>query len=139
MSNTDKERIYNNSLTDLALGVKTANLLTGGSDVASYAGIAYNNNYSLLTLNRVVLTYFYTSSGIIQRAIQVPIQDALSRGIEIESGEMSADEIDTLLDHMERTDQWTKLEDAITWKRLYGGGGLVIGTNQDPEEPLNPI
>lgn len=138
MSSSDKEKMFNNSLTDLALGVKTASLLTGGSQLASYEGVAYNNNYSLLTLNRVVLTYFYTSSGIIQRAIGVPIQDALSRGVEIESGEMSADEIDLLLDHMERTDHWTKLEDAITWKRLYGGAALIINTNQDYSKPLNP-
>lgn len=131
------ERILNNSLTDLVAGVKVASLFTGGSDLADYGTVAYNNNYSLLTLNRVILTYLYTSSGIIQTAIDLPTQDALSKGIEIESGEMSSDEIETLMDHMERSGQWEKLRDAWNWARLYGGSGLVLATNDDPKKPLN--
>lgn len=133
----DTDRVYNNSLTDLVSGVRVASLLTGGSQLASYEGVALNNNYSLLTLNRVILTYLYTSSGIIQTAMDLPVQDALSKGIEIESGQMSADEIDQLLDYMEMTDQWESLRNAWSWTRLYGGAGLILATNQDPAEQLD--
>ena len=131
------EQIVNNSLTDLVAGVRVSTMLTGGSDLASYGTIAYNNNYSLLTLNRIILTYLYTSSGIFQTAIDLPTQDALSRGIEIESDQMNPADIDELLDFMEESGQWTSLLSAWNWARLYGGSGLVINTNQEPKDPLN--
>lgn len=131
------EQVITNSLSDLVAGVQVSSMLTGGSDLASYGTIAYNNNYSLLTINRTILTYLYTSSGIFQTAIDLPVQDALSRGIEIESSQMSSTDIDDLLDYMEETDQWTAILDAWKWGRLFGGAGLVINTNQDPKEPLN--
>ena len=131
------ERVLTNSLTDLVAGVRTASMMTGGSSLAGYDTVAYNNNYSLLTLNRIIVTYLYTSSGIIQTAIDLPTQDALSKGIEIDSDQMSAEEISELLDYMEETEQLTKLSQAWNWARLYGGSGLVIATNQDPKEPMN--
>jgi len=131
------EQMINNSLTELVAGVGVSNLLTGGSDLASYGTIAFNNNYSLITLNRIVLTYLYTSSGIFQTAIDLPTQDALSRGIEIESDQMSPTDIDELMDFMEESGQFTALLNAWNWGRLYGGAGLIINTNQDPQEPLN--
>lgn len=131
------ERTINNSLTDLVAGVRVQQMLTGGSDLASYGTIAYNNNYSLLTLNRIILTYLYTSSGVFQTAIELPTQDALSGGIEIESDQMSAADIDDLLDFMEESDQWGSLLNAWNWSRLYGGAGLIVNSNQDPAEPLD--
>ena len=131
------EQIVNNSLSDLVAGVRVSTMLTGGSDLAGYSTIAYNNNYSLLTLNRIILTYLYTSSGIFQTAIELPTQDALSRGIEIESDQMSPSDIDELLDFMEESGQWSALLSAWNWGRLYGGAGLVINTNQDAQEPLD--
>ena len=131
------EKTITNSLSDLVAGVSVSSMLTGGSDLASYGTIAYNNNYSLLTINRTILTYLYTSSGIFQTAIDLPVQDALSRGIEIESSQMSSTDIDDLLDFMEESDQWTAILDAWKWGRLFGGAGLVINTNQEPKEPLD--
>lgn len=131
------EQVITNSLSDLVAGVRVSTMLTGGSDLASYGTIAYNNNYSLLTLNRIILTYLYTSSGIFQTAIDLPTQDALSRGIEIESDQMSPSDIDELLDFMEDSGQWTALLDSWKWGRLYGGAGLIINSNQDPKEPLD--
>lgn len=131
------DRIITNSLSELVAGVGVASMLTGGSDLAGYGTIAYNNNYSLITVNRTILTYLYTSSGIFQTAIDLPVQDALSRGIEIESSQMSSTDIDDLLDFMEESDQWTSILDAWKWGRLFGGAGLVINTNQDAEKPLN--
>lgn len=131
------EQTITNSLSDLVAGVRVSTMLTGGSDLASYGTIAYNNNYSLLTLNRIILTYLYTSSGIFQTAIELPTQDALSRGIEIESDQMSPTDIDELLDFMEESGQWSALLSAWNWARLYGGAGLIINTNQEPGEALD--
>ncbi len=130
-------KILLNGLTDLVNTMKTSQALTGGSQLAGYDTIAYNNNYSLLTLNWNVLTYLYSSNGLIQTAIDLPIQDALSKGIEIESSEMSSDQISEIQDFMERENQWEILRRAWSWSRLYGGGALVIYTNQDPSTPLH--
>lgn len=131
------EQIITNSLSEMVAGVRISSMLTGGSDLAGYGGIAYNNNYSLITLNRIILTYLYTSSGIFQTAINLPVQDALAKGIEIESGQMSPSEIDELLSFMESSGQWEALLNAWSWGRLYGGAGLITNTNQDPKDPLN--
>ena len=126
-----------NSLTELVSTIRSANLLTGGSNLSSYGTMAWSNNYSLLTLNRIILTYFYTTSGLFQTAVQLPIQDAISKGIEIESSQVSQRDIDMVFDFWEDTGVWEKIVDFGTWARLYGGGALLINTNQDPMTPLN--
>lgn len=139
MSNKNKGRRkrIDNSLTELAAGLKVASLLTGGSTLSSYGTIGYSNNYSLLTYNRIVLTYLYCGNGIFQTAIQLPVQDAISRGMEIQSGEMDSDDIKKVMDWWEENELWNVVLDAKTWARLYGGGGVIINSNQDPETPLN--
>ncbi len=132
-----KKKIRTNNFSDLVTSMGAFNTMTGGSQLAGYGTTAFNNNYALITLNHVALSYLYTSNGIIQTAIELPTQDALSKGIELTSPEMDADDIAELLDHMERTDQWTRLRQAWNWGRLYGGAGLVINSNQDSGEPLN--
>jgi phage-related protein (TIGR01555 family) len=129
-----RERI-DNSLTDLMIGVKLA--VTGGSSLSSYGTIDFANNYALITQNRIVLTYLMASNGLFQTAVQLPIQDALSKRIEIESGEMEPENIDEIMDWIEDHEGWQRLEDFWTWVRVYGGGALIANTDQDPEQPLS--
>lgn len=136
MSKPKNQRI-DNSLTELVAGVRLASMLTGGSTLSSYGTIGYTNNYALLTLNRIILTYLYTGNGIFQTAIQLPVQDAIRKGIEIESGEMSAEDIEIILEWMEEKGLWEAILNFFTWSRLFGGGGMIINSNQDPAEPLN--
>jgi phage-related protein (TIGR01555 family) len=124
-----------NSLTDLS-GILGA-AATGGSTLSSYNTVAFSNNYSLVTLNRIILTYFYTGNGLFQTAVQLPIQDALAKGIKIESGELAPEDIDEILDWFEQHGVWGALENFWTWVRVYGGAALIINTDQDPTEPLN--
>ena len=126
-----------NGLSDLVSAVRVSSLVTGGSQLSGYNSIAYGNNYSLLTVNRIILTYLFTGNGLFQTAIQLPIQDALSKGIELESTEMSNDDITEVFKFWNDFGLWEKLVDAMTWARLYGGGALLINTNQDPETPLD--
>ncbi len=133
---TNKTELVN-GLSDLVSAVRVSNLVTGGSQLSGYNSIAYGNNYSLLTVNRIILTYLFTGNGLFQTAVQLPIQDAVGKGIEIESTEMSNDDIDAVFAFWEEMGLWEKLVDAMTWARLYGGGALLINTNQDPETPLD--
>jgi hypothetical protein len=79
----------------------------------------------------------YTGNGIFQTAIQLPIQDAIGKGIEIESGEMDNTDIDSVLDYWEDNRVWDTILNAWTWVRLFGGGAIMINTDQDPEKPLS--
>ncbi len=109
----------------------------GTAPVSTYGSIAAHVNHELITLDRITLTYVYSSDGIAQTLVDLPIQDALAKGVEITSPQMDADDTAELLDHMQKTDQWNKLRQAWTWARLYGGGGLLINTNQDPNEKID--
>jgi len=129
-------RIYNNSITELAAMARIANMTTGTAQLSEYGTISAANNYSLITLNRIILTYLFSGNGIFQRAVQVPILDAISKGIEIESDEVSADEIEAVMEWWESNNLWDVILNFYTWSRLYGGGGIVINTDQDSSKPL---
>lgn len=131
-----KKKSYDNSLTELAVGVAMYDQLAE-QPLSGYGTIGSSNNYSLITMNRIILTYLYSGSGIFQRAIRVPIQDAIRQGIQITSGEMDAEDIEKLLNWWERSDLWSALLNAWTWSRLYGGGALLLNSNQNPSQPLN--
>lgn len=127
----------NNSLTDLSGILGAAAGVTGGSSLSGYNTVGYSNNYSLVTLNRIILTYFYAGNGLFQTAVQLPIQDALAKGIKIESGELAPEEIDQIMDWFEEHNVFAALENFWTWVRVYGGGALIVNTDQDPEKPLD--
>ena len=139
MSRKRKSRasIRENRLSDVAFNLAGINGGTGGSYLSSYNTWGFSNNYSLLTLNRIILTYMYTGNGIFQTAIQLPIQDAIGKGIEIESGELDNTDIDAVMDYWEEEGIWETILNTWTWIRLFGGGALLINSNQDPEKPLN--
>jgi phage-related protein (TIGR01555 family) len=121
----------------MGIQLSMLNGTTGGSTLSSYGTAAYSNNYSLLTLNRIILTYMYTGNGIFQTAIQLPIQDAIGKGIDIQSGELDNDDIDEVMSYWEDIGLWEAVLNYWTWVRLYGGGALLVNSNQDPQKPLN--
>ena len=139
-----ENKVINNSLTELAAGVKIASLMTGGSTLSSYGTIAHTNNYSLITQNRPILTYLYTTNGIMQTAIELPVQDALRGGLEIESSQLDVDDIEKLNSWLESPQCGEKASSPLTtvsntfkWARLYGGAGIVINDGTDPTTPIN--
>lgn len=133
----NRRKRIDNSLTELAAGVRLSAMLTGGSTLSSYGTIGRANNYSLITLNRIILTYLFTGNGIFQTAIQLPVEDAIRNGVTIDSAEMDANDIDQLMEWFDKQRLWDTILNYQTWTRLFGGGGIIINTNQDPETPLN--
>jgi uncharacterized protein len=130
-------RTYNNSMVEIAALARLSTLATGSSQLSDYGTISNSNNYALITLNRIILTYFYAGNGIFQRAVQVPVLDAISKGIEIESDEVSNEEIEEVMEWWENNNLWDIILNYYTWTRLYGGGGIVINTDQDPIKPFD--
>lgn len=129
-------RQIDNSLTDLVslLGVAQA---TGGSQLSGYATVGYANNYNLITRNWIMLTYLFSGNGLFQTAVQLPIQDALAKRIKLEMPAGSPEDVDAVLDWFEEHGVWQHLENFWTWVRVYGGGALIVNTDQDPKTPLN--
>lgn len=120
-----------NSLGTLVQGAISQTNLT------SFAPALQNNIYAPVTINWTLLMYMYKTHGIIQTAIDMPVLDALRGGLELHSDELSQDDLKDLEDHMENLGVLDIIGEAMTWTRLFGGGGLVINTEQDPATPLN--
>lgn len=130
-----------NSLSSLVDGVRMAAgagmFGTGGSYLSSSGTMNWSTNYGLVTLEMIMLSYFYASNGLFQTAIQLPVQDGLAKGFEIESGELDAADVDVLMDLWEDKELNQTLLEFMSWVRLYGGGAIIINTDQDPATPLN--
>ena len=100
------------------------------------APLVNSTKHTLITLNWQELTYAYVNFGLVQRFIDQPILDALRGGINIISQELGdkTKEIDL---YMKDKGIYDAFVDACKWKRLYGGGGLIINTSGKPDQPLN--
>ena len=109
----------------------------GGNTLSGIETLINANRYMPITIQRLTIAYLYQEHGIIQAAIDVPVQDALRGGIDITSAELDADDIKDLQEDMENSGDWDKIEEAIRWKRLFGGSGLIINIEVDPAQPFN--
>jgi len=107
------------------------------TNLTSFNPILMNNIYAPLTINWTMLTYMYKTHGVIQTAIDMPVLDALRGGLELTSDQLSVDELGELEDTIEETGILETIGEATIWARLYGGGAIIINTNQDPATPLS--
>lgn len=92
--------------------------------------------HSLITLNWQELTYAYVNFGLVQRFIDQPILDALRGGIVVKSKELG-DKVKDIDIYMKDKGIYDAFINANKWKRLYGGGGLIINTSGEPDQPLD--
>lgn len=92
--------------------------------------------HSLITLDWQELTYAYVNFGLVQRFIDQPILDALRGGIVVKSKELG-DKVKDIDIYMKDKGIYDAFINANKWKRLYGGGGLIINTSGKPDQPLN--
>lgn len=100
------------------------------------APLINSTKHSLITLNWQELTYAYVNFGLVQRFIDQPILDALRGGINIISQELG-DKVKEIDIYMKDKGIYDAFIDACKWKRLYGGGGLIINTSGKPDQPLD--
>lgn len=124
-------KVLKNTLSDLV-----PNQPYETSQLSNLETLYKNNRYSPLTINRVLLSYLYSEHGIIQSAVDQPVQDALRGGLEITSNEMDNDDIDALQEYMEENNILDVVGQAEIWKRLFGGAGLLINMEVDPAQPF---
>lgn len=85
---------------------------------------------------RQLLSELYCEIALIKKIVCLPVDDALRGGVEIKSKQLDEDEIGELQISLDRDDDLNTIGWAEKWARLFGGGGTLILTDQDPEAPL---
>jgi uncharacterized protein len=127
------------------------------STIAQPYTLANANAYVPLSLNLILLSYSYMTQGLIQTVVTQPVDDAFRGGVKLKTGELEEKDLATLHRVMKRNQprvqsrkmarsiagwvnynagqnlaqsDWTSIKQALYWARLYGGGGLVINTDQ---------
>ena len=126
--------VINNSLSGLVGSL--SNDFTG-AQVSQQGTLYYNLRWYLISNNRQLLAQLYTEHGLVQTLIDQPVDDGLSTGFQIKTGELSPEEIGELEVYIERMGVIRELAQATKWARLFGGGALLVITGQDPAEPLD--
>ena len=107
------------------------------SDVNNPMSMCYNTRYYLLTLQYGLLTEKYTTDGIYKTLVQQPILDGMRGELEIDTEELSIEEIEELKEELEKKEIYEVVKNAFFWNRLYGGAGIIIEVEgQKTEEPL---
>jgi len=108
-----------------------------GQQVSSVDTSFANLRWYYISNMRNLLSELYVEIGLIQKVVNLPVDDGLRGGIEIQSKEMSEEEITILANSLDRDDDLTTIGWAEKWNRLYGGAGIIVLTDQDPDEPLD--
>ncbi len=127
--------VVENDLNDLAFGVGAGNPAMSQVIAQPWTFID-GAAYTPFTLNRIALSYGYMSYGLVQTAIDAPVDDAFRGGIEIECAELDEEEIAALHRKMKTCRDIEQIKMTCKWARLYGGAGLIVATAQDPKTPL---
>lgn len=131
-----KNSIPPSMASDMLNGVFN-NFSINQAPMSTMFGLAFDANYSPLSLNRILLSYTYFTHGPIQTAIDQPIEDGFRGGLKFMSDQLDADELKRLTDYWDRV-IIPVLKDGMRWGELFGGAGLIINTDQDPETPFSP-
>lgn len=134
MAKVKSNEKLNNGLID-ALDLQIG--LNDTGDINGLESLYKNVSQRLLSLEPMVLNYAYKTYGLIQTAIDQPIDDAFRGGFDIESSTLSTEEIDKLKNTINENKDLEKIKDTLRWESLFGGGVLIANTDQNPEDELS--
>lgn len=88
---------------------------------------------------RQVVSEAYSELALIQTVVNVPVDDGLRGGVEFSSKQLSPKDLLLLRDTMEKEEDINQFAKGLKWTRLFGGGGVIAVTSQDPSQPLQPL
>lgn len=126
-----------NSLSSLCDQLGTGWNVGAGPQISQADTMFDNNRWYLISNLRQLLSQVYVEHGIVQSLVDVPVDDSFRAGFELKSSQLDADDIEQLLIYADQNKVLHNIMQAIKWARLYGGGALVLCTNQNPEQPLS--
>lgn len=130
---TKIERLVNSAVENI-LGFNPGSI---GVQLSQAETLMKSNRWYLVSNMRQLLSETYVENGLLQAAVDVPVDDAFRGGITVKSKELDDDDIAKLMATMEREGDLRKANQACKWNRLFGGAGIVIISNQDPSTPLD--
>ena len=110
----------------------------GSTQVSQVDTFFKNNRWYLISNIRQVLSEIYVEHGIVQTLVDVPVDDAFRGGIDIKSDQLSEEEVQDLIQYVEREGIIRQFVQAQKWMRLFGGGAVLIINNDKPDTPLKP-
>lgn len=127
-----------NSLSSLCdqLGTGWNGGLPWGPEISQADSLFDNNRWYLISNLRQLLSQVYVEHGIVQTLVDVPVDDSFRAGFELKSSQLDADDIEELMIYADQNRVLHNIMQAIKWGRLYGGGAIIVLTNQNPEAPL---
>lgn len=103
----------------------------------SNTGTLFRNlRWYLVSNFRQMLSEAYVEIGLVQTIVDVPVDDGLRGGVELKSKQLSDDQIEELQVSLDRDNDLVIAGQAAKWNRLFGGAGILVLTDQDPETPL---
>ncbi len=110
----------------------------GGSELNNFDSIITNTGYNIITIQYMALGYLYKSEGVVQAAIDMPVQDGFRGGLDLSSATdmMDNDDIKRLHDNLKQTSFYKIVKTGMNWARLYGGGAYIINNGENPQKPL---
>lgn len=137
----EHDKIENAGLGD-ALGFTSAafpfNQGTGWSEQVSNTTTLFKNlRWYFVSNFRQLLNEIYVELGLVQTIVDVPVDDAFRGGIEITCGDLDEEDIRKLVLNLKRDGDILAVQQACKWNRLFGGAGILVMTDQDPETPLD--
>ena len=107
-----------------------------GSQLSQSSTLYFNNRNYLSSNQRNVVSSLYVEHGIVQTLVDQPVDDGFRAGFEIKCGELDEDQIKQLWQLWE-DDIQNSVMMALKWARLFGGGGVLLITEQDPSTPMD--
>lgn len=124
---------FKNGLAEALFGFT----LPGGTQLNQVDTLFVNLRWYLVSNLRQVCSEAYVEHGIVETAVDVPVNDAFRGGIEITSEELSPEEVRDLEAEMESNSDLQVAAQGEKWKRLFGGAGIIILTGEDWSLPLD--
>lgn len=96
-----------------------------------------NLRWYLVSNMRQFLSELYVEIGLVQTIVNVPVDDGLRGGVTLNSKQLDENQLMELKNSLDRDDDINTIGWAEKWNRLFGGAGILVLTDQDPEEPLD--
>lgn len=105
--------------------------------ISSVNTLYKNMRWYLVSNFRQALSQAYVEIALVQTIVNIPVDDGLRGGVTLKSKQLSEEELEALHTKMKREKDLSVAGQAAKWNRLYGGAGIMVLTDQDPEEPLD--
>lgn len=131
---SEAKTMIQNGLSEAIMGFTPGGI---GTELSQVDTLFKNNRWYLVSNMRQLLSQIYVEHGLVQTVIDVPVDDGLRGGVEIKTKELSEEEVEELQTSIEQDDVLNITGQALKWNRLFGGAGIMIITDQDPETPLD--